>query len=630
MGTHLENARAALSSAEGMFLGDRFLRDPTGSYARLLDRLTQQSVRFAQRDGVWQSKDDRAALLFVTLSDQPFETDKAEALSAFIRTQAKSAGVTPYLLGPRIIAAEISSETARSSTHAAGLASFLLLAWLVYCLRSLKAVTLAVLPLALGFCAASLAVQAVFGSVHVIALGFGGVLTGLALDYPIHLLGHSNGMRLHAKRLVLIGAMTTAIGFIAMYGSGVPALMQTGVFIACGLLVAALSARLLIGTQTIVLRTPSLERLTWHLPFRPFVEAVLALGGLLIALSATASPSKTLFSPPEHVTAGIERIREMIDLPSGRYAIRVKGDNLADLLSKQASLVPELDAAIASGALDGYTMLGQIFEGGSTDLPSAETFALQAGNALRSVGMNPAFAKVQTAAYRDAVAVPAITASDLGNFDETRTLAALLEVKDDGIQEHIRLTGLSDPRSLTINSPDVSLVDVTAPVRAGVAALRHQATLWLGVGTIGAILCLALGLKDWRKAAQIALTSAAALGATVGILTVTNGALGIFQIIALTLIVGIGIDYGLFLRAASTGKARAAAAQSVALCAGSTLIAFTVMAFSPVKLLQEIGLTVSLGVLVMLLLNLAQSRQDPSHTESTRLPSKTKKTKTSG
>ena len=617
MTANLNNARATLASAEGMILGDRFLRDPTGSFARLIERLTAQSARLAQRDGIWQSKDDRAALLFVTLSDQPFETDETAALSGLIRAEAKAAGVTPYLLGPRVIAAEISTETARSSTRSAGLASLLLIGWLIYSLRSLRSIALAVLPLALGFGVATLAVQSVFGSVHVIALGFGGVLTGLALDYPIHLLGHSNASRDHARRLILIGATTTAIGFFAMVGSGVPALMQTGVFVASGLLVAALSARLLIGGQTVAMHTPPLERLTWYLPCRRCVESALAVIGLLIVLSAGASSPKALFSPPESVVAGIERMREMIDLPSGRYVVRIEGDNLAELLSKQASLATDLDAAIEMGALDGYTMLGQIFEGGSSEFPSAEAFSQQAGDALTAAGMAPAFAKAQTVAFREAVATPAIALSDFDAFGEARALTSRLEVTEGRLQENVRLIGLKDPRALTIRSPGATLVNTAAPIEVGLTTLRQQVILWLAVGAVGAVICLAVGLRNWRLVSQIALTSAAAMGATVGLLTLVSGALGIFQIVAMTLVIGIGIDYGLFLRTATEGEGRAAAARSVSLCAGSTLIAFTVMAFSSVNLLHEIGLTVSLGVIVMLVLNLAQSHQNSAHADMT-------------
>ncbi|MEX0759012.1 MAG: MMPL family transporter, partial [Tistlia sp.] len=222
----LAEARASLSGADGFLFGDRLLRDPTGSFARLLQRFSGSSQELRHEDGIWQSRDDRAALLFVTLADRSFVTAEVAALSDRIRAES-AAGVTPHLLGPRLVSAEIGRETAREATRAALLAGALLLAWLAWTLRSLRALALAVLPLACGLAAACLAVQLLFGSVHVIALGFGGVLAGLALDYPLHLLGHPGAARPGAERLVLLGALTTAVGFLAMLGSGVPALMQT-------------------------------------------------------------------------------------------------------------------------------------------------------------------------------------------------------------------------------------------------------------------------------------------------------------------------------------------------------------------------------------------------------------------
>ncbi|MDH3739644.1 MAG: MMPL family transporter, partial [Alphaproteobacteria bacterium] len=199
----LAQARDALAGAEGMVIGDRMLRDPTGSFARLLERLRQGSQDLKQRDGIWQSRDDRAALIFVTLADRPFQSDEMAALSDRIRATAASAGVATHMLGPRLISAEVSAATERASAWVALMAAALLLLWLVWNLRSIHALFLTLMPLALGVAAACLAVQLIFGSVHIVALGFGGALIGLALDYPLHLLGHAGTARQHAKRLIL-------------------------------------------------------------------------------------------------------------------------------------------------------------------------------------------------------------------------------------------------------------------------------------------------------------------------------------------------------------------------------------------------------------------------------------------
>jgi len=121
---------------------------------------------------------------------------------------------------------------------------------------------------------------------------------------------------------------------------------------------------------------------------------------------------------------------------------------------------------------------------------------------------------------------------------------------------------------------------------------------------------LSLGLRDRRRTIAIARTTAAAACTTAALLILVGGTVGILQIVALTLVVGIGIDYGLFLTRTSAVKNPESDRdrfRSVALCAGSTLIAFSVMSIAPIRILHEIGLTVSLGVVVMVVLNLART-----------------------
>ncbi|MBY8974890.1 hypothetical protein KHP62_03655 [Rhodobacteraceae bacterium NNCM2] len=611
MAARLAEARARMTSAEGMALGDRLIRDPTGSFADLLAQLRTLSGNLTARDGIWQAKDDSAALVFVTLADRPFDTHEVEGLASRVRELAAAASVTPHLIGPRVVAAGISAETERASARTALIALGLLIAWLGVSLGSLARLGLVMLPLSLGFIAASLAVQATFGSVHVIALGFGGALVGLALDYPLHLIGHPGEGRPRAARLVMIGAATTAVGFLAMFGSGIPALMQTGLFVACGLVTAALASRVLVTGQDAPREGAWTPDLGWRLPHRPWVEAGLILAGAIITAMAGSAPATPLFQPPEEFAQSLERLREMVDLPSGRHVIVTEGDSLGELLAVQSNLKPPLEMAVADGVIDSYTMAGRLIA--SSDIPGGMSPAAQfeetAAKALAENGMSPGFAAVQRAAYQAALTAPVLTVDSLAAHPETRRLLAQLEPTVSGWREQVRLTGLTDQAALdALLAPHgAGVTDLVAPIEEGVARIRQDVLTWLGIGAMGAFLCLVIGLRDWRRAAAIARSTAAALGLTVGTITLIGGPPGIFEIAALTLVVGIGVDYGLFLRSTDAGLTGARAQKSVLLCAGSTLIAFTVMAFSTVALLHQIGLTVSLGVLAMLVLNLAKS-----------------------
>ncbi|MDH3739926.1 MAG: hypothetical protein OER92_12080, partial [Alphaproteobacteria bacterium] len=337
---------------------------------------------------------------------------------------------------------------------------------------------------------------------------------------------------------------------------------------------------------------------------------------LALVIGTSANTSKALFEPPETVTASIEIMGEMIALPSGRHALLVEGASLAEIFTRESAAQQVLDAAVNTHELDRYTALSQIFPTAAVSadaldaLPSTDQFAQRAAAALRANGMQSAFAATQAEAYRAALQAPAIEYQDLSNFRETMALTARLEPTPQGWRELVRLYGPTMPDKLAKaisdqKIPGVQLINLAAPVEQGLINLRRQVVLWLGLGAVAAAVVLAMGLANWRTALAIARTTGAAIGLTTVLLTLLGGALGIFQIIALTLVVGIGIDYGLFLNRNDERAARVAHCRSVALCAGSTFIAFATMAFSSVNMLHEIGLTVTLGVTAMLVLNLA-------------------------
>ena len=376
---HLAQARASLTGIEGMVFGDLLLRDPTGSFSHLIERVANAAPGLAQDNGIWQSGDGRAALLFVTLADGDFEASEISALADRVRARAGDAGMTTYLLGPRIISSEVSAETARESTRAALIASGLLLIWLLWALRSLRTLLQAILPLACGIAAACLIVQLIFGSVHVVALGFGGVLTGLALDYSLHLMGQSGTARSKAERLVLLGALTTATGFLAMLGSGVLALMETGVFVATGLPIAAMLSRMIPAETALKLRAPPFELLAWRLPLLGWVETLILVVGVAVIAGTSNNGTRPIFEPPDSISETIEAIGTMVTLPSGRHAVLVEGKDLSELIARQTELEDVLDAAVSTGDIERYAMLSQFLSCHRNDAGVDISFAIERG-----------------------------------------------------------------------------------------------------------------------------------------------------------------------------------------------------------------------------------------------------------
>src|SRR6202023_1932489 len=104
-------------------------------------------------------------------------------------------------------------------------------------------------------CLVALAVGVLsFGKLHMIAVGFCAILVGLGVDFAILIFGRYQQARIDSEehqqaiatsvaklgRAVLFGALTTAVGFLALILSGSMGFSQLGVLIAIGIFFAGL------------------------------------------------------------------------------------------------------------------------------------------------------------------------------------------------------------------------------------------------------------------------------------------------------------------------------------------------------------------------------------------------------
>ncbi len=122
-------------------------------------------------------------------------------------------------------------------------------------------------PTALGLLAGVLVVQAVFGSVHAITLGFAATLIGESVDYPSYILlnaqaGETAGAAARrVGRTLLLAVLTTVASALALALSSFTGLAQLGVLTMVGVVVAGLTAHRvvpwLLGDH--VLRLPRLR-----------------------------------------------------------------------------------------------------------------------------------------------------------------------------------------------------------------------------------------------------------------------------------------------------------------------------------------------------------------------------------
>jgi predicted exporter len=155
----------------------------------------------------------------------------------------------------------------------------------------------------------------------------------------------------------------------------------------------------------------------------------------------------------------------------------------------------------------------------------------------------------------------------------------------------VSLGGIRDVAALqavTKELPSVRLIDRVAGTSVVLSNYRQALSglLALIYAVAGVVLVARFGL---RIAPRILLPSVLATLTTLGLFGWFGVPINLFTMLALWLVLGLGIDYGIFLRHGLDN--RPTAILSVTLSACTTLLAFGLLAFSATPFIRSIGLT---------------------------------------
>jgi predicted exporter len=114
---------------------------------------------------------------------------------------------------------------------------------------------------------------------------------------------------------------------------------------------------------------------------------------------------------------------------------------------------------------------------------------------------------------------------------------------------------------------------------------------------------LRVALGTVARAARVVAPVLGAVALDVAVLLLLGQKLSLFNLVALLLVVGVGLNYALFFaRSHADDDERARTRRSPLVCAATTISAFGCLATSRIPVLHEIGVTVGLGAAFSLLL----------------------------
>ena len=614
-------AERALASLYGLPGAPRMLpwvEDPLGLWPQWWQERAAASGMAIGADGLLQSDGRHWAVLQFAGTRSAFRLDGERQLQDRLDAAAGAArAAVPDLRELRAgvpLHAEAAAVQAHREINTIGwgsLAAVLLLAWLAF--RSLRPILLVAGSLLIGCAAAVSATVAVFGEVQLLTLVFGASLVGVAEDYGIHWFACRQSGRerpwplLRVLLPALLLALATSItAYLALGLAPFPGLRQMALFSVVGLTAAFL---------TVICWFPWLDR--GEVKTNAFSEALgrsLArwprvdgrrgwqLAGVLALAFSIAGiiqlrpldDLRSLQSSPPELIEQQRQIGELLGMPSPAQFFLVQGEDAESVLQREEALTARLRALEAEGRIGGH-------RAASDWLPSRRQQAADAALAARiepEVIRRVATALDEPLAHEAAAMTP-MPEVEAWLADPASEPARMLWLGrlGDGQASVVMIEGLSRAgaldalRAATEGLPGVRWVDRTRDYSELLGHYRRMMS-WLlvaGLVAVGALLAWRHRADAWRTLAPTVLAGLLALA----VLGWTGQPLQLFNVLALLLLLGMGIDYGIFLT-----EHRGEPGAWLAVCVGgaSTWLSFGLLALSSTPALHAFGLTLLLGI----------------------------------
>ncbi|AWW50232.1 MMPL family transporter [Polynucleobacter paneuropaeus] len=547
----------------------------------------------------------------------------ADAINAAIsETKLKHQGVEIIKTGVIFFAADTSRLIENDISLIGLISGISALLLVIYIFRSLYAVAIVLLTVAIGFLYALLACFFIFPKIYILTLAFGTSLIGMSVDYCLYWLTASiDDIKnpLERRRYLLPGMflalITTATGYFLMAITPFPVLSQMAVFSIAGISAAWL---------TVVLIFPHINKLRFNanssltlvnyiqpinhrisVPARKVIIAAMILVSLYGVLSFRSNDNiRLLASFDKELIAQQIKTSEILNLPSPSQFFIVSGSTEEEVLSRAEDLTNNLDKLVSEGMISGYQSITKFIPSMTTQTIASKAYSSQAKeNATKQIakefGMSAAWVQSQGQVNKP------LTVDEIKETHFYEKLSYLWFASDSSTIKStaVLLTGVNGLEAVSklsqLAGADISWID--KPQEISDVFSRYR-TLFSYVISMGYLLTfVAIYIKYRRSAWRAVLPPILATCMTLAILSLAGETITLMTVIAFALLLGIGTDYGIFLLQYPADKR---VLLSISIAALMTLISFGSLALSSVPAIHSFGIALLFGVLLSWLLTL--------------------------
>jgi predicted exporter len=628
--------------------------DPFGWLDRWLMRLPFGQLRMLPDDGWLSARQAGKTWVLVSLQTQGSAFDSAvqRRIAQFFDTaQGQIVGVSPgveVLRSGAVLHAAGARSQAEAELHRIGIVATLGIALLtLWAFRSGRLLAMGLATMAFGTLCAALATLVIFGELHLLTLVFGAALIGETVDYAIQYFVGVGGLTREAAQRTLpilrpalrIALATSVLGYAILGTVPFPALRQIAVFALAGLLssyafvVWALPA--FLPREVPALRAPVIALAQrWLAIWRGALAGRrgTAVGGLILLAClpgwwrlSVDDDVRRLISRDPTLVAQEQAISRITGIDGAPQFWLVQGDSEEAVLRREENLGARLDDAAARhhAPFDGWIGVSQFVPSAQRQLDNRALLGAARFDApdaligaMTRAGFRPAFARQYATAYDIESDTPPLRVDQwlawpgstplrmlwMGQVS-TPTGAQTDPAKTRRFASLVRPLGLRDSAAaarVAADLPGVTYVDKAASISTLFARYRVASGLWFATALI-VVAGLLTRRYGWRGAVSTLTPTLLATAAVFAAFGYLNLPLTLFAQMGLMLVLGVGVNYAIFLRegelrADGDPRMAAIAVAGTLMSAATTLLSFGLLAFSAMPSLHAFGLTLTIGI----------------------------------
>ncbi|MCK6264372.1 MMPL family transporter [Vibrio sp. ZSDE26] len=603
--------------------GQELTNDPFLLFREYLQKLSASSSNFSLDNDYLVTQHDNKHYLLITaeLASSPYSIQAQQSvpeiqqwqqsLSQTYNIDVNQTGVLFY--------ADFGTRSAKSEISTIGLFSLLGIIALIFTVfRSSAPLMLALLSISIGLLVALAATTLIFGRVHLFSLVFGASLIGVSIDYAFHYLTDRlaagkrwdsiKGLK-HIFAAITLGLITSLIGYLGLLVAPFPGLQQLALFSAIGL---ASAYATVVAWYPILAKSPSADRKLpgqlfwrWWLTLWQNLWVKFGVPAIIIVISLLAMTKiqynddiHQLQAMPEQLKSQEKIIANVTGMQSSQQMLVVSADSDEQLLRSLEKLDDKLIQWQESSVINGYqslhqytqseyrqrnnfTLIQSLYQTQAQDLADA----LQLSNVPT---LDVTFTSNTLANYLESSVSEPTRFLYLGQFENKVSAVVLLKEVSDTLAIEQFVNNQSNIRYLN-KAQEISTL--FAQYRVKIMEL-----LGIAVLIIASVLSVRYGPK---KTVMILLPSLIACLAGLAVTVLIGSTLNLFNLLALILIIGIGIDYTLFFAEQARSQSTLLA---ITLSAMTTLLSFGLLSLSDTHAIHSFGITVLSGIFIAWLL----------------------------